>query len=102
MTSAAVSNEMYVILGASGNTGSIIADFLLSKGEKVRVVGRDVERLQRFVSKGAEAFPADMTDAATLTKAFTGAPAAYAILPPLHSREEQEEQSDVIAKGVKE
>ena len=92
----------YVILGATGNTGSIIADFLLSKGENVRVVGRDVGRLQRFVRKGAEAFPADMTDAAALTKAFTGARAAYAILPPLHSREEQEQQSDAIAKGVKE
>jgi uncharacterized protein YbjT (DUF2867 family) len=102
MTSAADSNEVYVILGASGNTASIIADFLLSKGEKVRVVGRDVGRLQRFARKGAEAFPADMTDAAALTKAFTGARAAYAILPPLHSREEQERQSDAIAKGVKE
>jgi len=102
MTSPVVSNPKYVILGASGNTGSIIADFLLSKGENVRVVGRDVGRLQRFVRKGAEAFPADMTDAAALTKAFTGARAAYAILPPLHSREEQERQSDAIAKGVKE
>src|SRR3984957_9814652 len=102
MTPPAVSNTMYVILGASGNTGSIIADFLLSKGQKVRVVGRDVGRLQRFVRKGAEAFPADMTDAAALTKAFSGARAAYAILPPLHSREEQERQSDAIAKGVKE
>src|SRR5580692_11785876 len=102
MTSPVVSNAMYVILGASGNTGSIIADFLLSKGEKVRVVGRDVGRLQRFVRKGAEAFPADMTDAAALTKAFTGARAAYAILPPLHSREEQERQSDAIATGVRE
>jgi uncharacterized protein YbjT (DUF2867 family) len=68
----------------------------------VRVVGRDVGRLQRFVRKGAEAFPADMTDVAALTKAFSGARAAYAILPPLHSREEQEQQSDAIAKGVRE
>ena len=30
MTSSVVSNEMYVILGASGNTGSIIANSLLS------------------------------------------------------------------------
>src|SRR6266481_968397 len=101
-TVAVARDGMYVILGASGNTGSIIADFLLSKGEKVRVVGRDVGRLRRFVRKGAEAFPADMTDAAALTKAFTGARAAYAILPPLHSREEQEQQSDAIAKGAKE
>ena len=62
-----------MILGASGNTGSIIADFLLSKGQKVRVVGREAGRLQRFVRKGAEAFTADMTDATALTKAFSGA-----------------------------
>jgi uncharacterized protein YbjT (DUF2867 family) len=47
MTSPVVSNAMYVILGASGNTGSIIANFLLSKGKEVRVVGRDSGRLQR-------------------------------------------------------
>jgi uncharacterized protein YbjT (DUF2867 family) len=97
-----VSEGMYVILGASGNTGSIIANFLLSKGGRVRVVGRDAERLQGFVRKSAEAFAADMTDAAALTKAFSGARAAYLMLPPLHSREEQERQSDAIAKGVKE
>src|ERR1700731_964308 len=96
------SNAMYVILGASGNTGSIIADFLLSKGKKVRVVGRDAERLQRFVRQGAEAFTGDVSDAAALTKAFSGARAAYLMLPPITSREDQERQSDAIAKAVKE
>ena len=95
-------DAMYVILGSSGNTGSIIADFLLSKGQKVRVVGRDAGRSQRFVRKGAEAFRADVSDAAVLTKAFSGARAAYLMLPPLNSREEQERQSDAIAKAVKE
>ena len=90
----------YVILGASGNTGSIIADFLLKKGRKVRVVGRDAGRLQRFVSKGAEGFRADMTDAAALSKAFRGARAAYVLLPPITSREDQERESDAIAKAV--
>jgi uncharacterized protein YbjT (DUF2867 family) len=98
---AVVKDGKYVILGASGNTGSIIANFLLSKGEKVRVVGRDVGRLQSFVRKGAEAFSADVSDTAALTKAFGGARAAYLMLPPLHSREEQERQSDAIAKAVK-
>ena len=67
---------MYVIMGASGHTGSIIADSLLAKGEKVRVMGRDVGRLERFVRKGAEAVTADVTDAAALTKALAGADAA--------------------------
>jgi uncharacterized protein YbjT (DUF2867 family) len=102
MTSHVVSNEMYVILGASGNTGSIVANFLLSKGKKVRVVGRDSGRLKRFVDKGAEAFTADMSDAAALTKAFSGARAAYLLLPPAKSREDQERESDAIAKAVKE
>jgi len=90
-----------VILGASGNTGSIIANFLLLKGEKVRVVGRDLGRLQRFVQKGAQAFVADASDAALLTKAFSGARAAYLMLPPITSREDQERQSDAIAQAVK-
>ena len=76
MTSSVVSDEMYVILGASGNTGSIVANSLLSAGKKVRVIGRDLGRLQRFVDKGAEAFTADMSNGAALTKAFTGARAA--------------------------
>src|SRR5713226_3870242 len=97
---------MYVILGATGNTGSVISNSLLIKGEKVRVVGRDATRLQRFVRKGAEAFTANVRDAAALTDAFRGARAAYLMLPPSMTsqdyRADQERQSDAISKAVKE
>ncbi len=97
---------MYVILGATGNTGSVISNSLLIKGEKVRVVGRDATRLQRFVRKGAEAFTANVRDAAALTDAFRGARAAYLMLPPSMTsqdyRADQERESDAIAKAVKE
>ena len=73
---------MYVITGATGNTGSVVAERLLAKGEKVRVVGRDPKRLERFTQKGAESFIADATDAGTLTNAFVGAKAVYAMIPP--------------------
>ncbi len=73
---------MIVITGATGNTGKIIAEALLAKGEKVRVLGRSAEKLQPFVTKGAEAFVADVTDEGSLTQAFTGAAAVYAVLPP--------------------
>ena len=99
---AVPTDAMYVILGASGNTGSIIADSLLLRREKVRVVGRDEGRLQRFVRKGAEAFTGDVSDAAALTKAFGGARAAYLMSPPAQSREDQERDSDAIAKAVEE
>jgi uncharacterized protein YbjT (DUF2867 family) len=96
---------MYVVLGATGNTGSVISNSLLLKGEKVRVVGRDAARLQRFVRKGAEAFTANVSDAAALTDAFNGARAAYLMLPPSMTsqdyRADQERESDAIAKAVK-
>jgi len=99
---AGSTDATYVILGATGNTGSIIVDSLLSKGKKVRVVSRDAGRLQLLARKGAEAFTGDVSDAVALTKAFTGARAAYLMLPPITSREDQERESDAIAKGVTE
>jgi uncharacterized protein YbjT (DUF2867 family) len=55
---------------------------LLAEGEKVRVVGRDPQRLEQFTQKGAESFIADATDAGALTNAFAGAKAVYAMIPP--------------------
>jgi uncharacterized protein YbjT (DUF2867 family) len=96
---------MYVVLGATGHTGSIIANTLLLKGERVRVVGREASRLERFVRKGAEGFTANVSDAAALTEAFSGARAAYLMVPPnmtsLDYRADQERESDAIAKAVK-
>jgi uncharacterized protein YbjT (DUF2867 family) len=73
---------MYVITGATGNTGSVVAERLLEAGQKVRVVGRDPKRLEKFTEKGAESFIADATDEGSLTNAFAGAKAVYAMIPP--------------------
>jgi uncharacterized protein YbjT (DUF2867 family) len=60
----------------------VIAERLLEAGQKVRVVGRDPKRLEKFTAKGAEPFIADATDAGALTNAFSGATAVYAMIPP--------------------
>jgi uncharacterized protein YbjT (DUF2867 family) len=73
---------MYVILGATGNTGSRIAENLLAKGQKVRAVGRSADKLAGLVSRGAEPFTGSVDDAAAMTRAFTGAKAVYALIPP--------------------
>jgi uncharacterized protein YbjT (DUF2867 family) len=73
---------MYVILGASGNTGHVVAQKLLSSGKKVRVVGRNSDHLQFLAAEGAEKFVADVTDAQALTKAFQQADSAYVMIPP--------------------
>ncbi len=73
---------MYVVLGASGNTGHVVANNLLAAGQKVRVVGRNSAHLQPLAAQGAETFIADVTDAAALAKAFQQADAAYVMIPP--------------------
>jgi len=73
---------MYAITGATGNTGKLIAEALLSKGKKVRVIGRDAARLKPLVDKGAEAFAGSLDDVAAMTRAFTGVKAVYAMIPP--------------------
>jgi len=95
---------MYVITGATGNTGSLVAEKLLARGEKVRVIGRDAKRLERFTQKGAEAFVADAADAGALTKAFSGAKAAYAMIPPNmgapNVRAYQEQVNDALVSAI--
>jgi uncharacterized protein YbjT (DUF2867 family) len=73
---------MIAIVGASGNTGGVAAERLLASGKKVRAIGRNAGHMEKLTSKGAEAFTADVSDVDALTKAFEGAEAVYAMIPP--------------------
>ena len=96
---------MYVVMGASGNTGHVVAANLLTRGEKVRVVGRNSAHLQPLTSKGAEPFIADASDARALAKAFQGADSAYVMIPPNIASKDPlgyaNRVSDAIAAAVK-
>jgi uncharacterized protein YbjT (DUF2867 family) len=96
---------MYVILGASGNTGHIVAKSLLARGQKVRAVGRNATHLQPLAAIGAEIQVADITDAGALTKAFNKANAAYVMIPPNPSSNDpltySRRASDAIAAAVR-
>jgi uncharacterized protein YbjT (DUF2867 family) len=82
----------------------VTAEKLLARGEKVRVVGRDARRLERFTQQGAEAVIADVTDVGALTKAFSGAKGAYVVIPPNNTasdvRAYQERVSDALASAL--
>ena len=71
---------MYVVIGATGNTGSIVANKLANQGKNVRVVGRNAEHLAQF--KKAEPFVGDVTDKGAMAKALQGAQAVYLMMPP--------------------
>lgn len=73
---------MYVITGATGNTGNPIAHQLLDAGKEVTVISRNKERLSDLVEKGAVPAEGDLADSNFLTETFEGADAVYAVIPP--------------------
>src|SRR5277367_1705498 len=72
---------MIVVTGATGRTGRVVAETLLAKGEKVRVVGRDAKKLAPLVERGAEPFVGSVDDVGSMTAAFEGATGVYLVLP---------------------
>lgn len=91
---------MYVILGATGNTGSVVARKLLDKGKKVRVIGRDNKKLAPFVNRGADAFAADVLDTDALSRAFAGAQGVYVLIPPNMSSPDFRAYQDQVTESI--
>jgi uncharacterized protein YbjT (DUF2867 family) len=98
-------DNMYVVLGASGNTGHVVAKALLSNGQKVRAFGRNASHLQSLAAEGAEIFTGDVTDSGALAKAFQQADSAYVMIPPNTTTKDyrafQDQARDAIANAVR-
>jgi len=96
---------MFVVLGASGHTGAVVANALLDRGQQVRVVSRNAEHLHSLAQRGAEPVAADATNPTAFNNAFKGAEAAYVLIPPNISTNDvrafQERVSDAIAAAVR-
>jgi uncharacterized protein YbjT (DUF2867 family) len=73
---------MIAVMGASGNTGKVVAEELLGRGMKVRAIGRDAGKLQALAARGAETAVGDGSDQGFLARAFAGAESAYTLIPP--------------------
>src|SRR5438477_8209657 len=95
---------MYVILGATGNTGSVVARKLLDKGQRGGVGGRDNKKLAPVVSRRADAIAADVLDTDALRRAFAGAQGVYVMIPPDMTmpdlRAYQDRVTESIAKAL--
>lgn len=73
---------MFAILGATGNTGRIVAEALLAAGEEVRALVRSEDKGAALAAKGAEVRVVDVDDEASLRAGLAGARGAYLLLPP--------------------
>ena len=73
---------MYVVAGASGNTGKVVAETLLAQEKGVRVIVRDAKKGEPWKAKGAEIAVAGLDDVDALRDAHRGDEGAYLLLPP--------------------
>lgn len=73
---------MFVVTGATGNTGSVAAEALLDAGKQVRVVVRSAAKASRLAARGAQVVEANLSDESALIKAFEGAEGVYLLSPP--------------------
>ncbi len=96
---------MYVITGATGNTGKPLTLALLEAGKNVRVISRSADKAADLKAEGAEVFTGDPTDPHFLAEAFNGARAVYAMVPmswnPVSFFDHQKAHIDAIAEAVK-
>jgi uncharacterized protein YbjT (DUF2867 family) len=73
---------MYVVMGATGNTGSVVARRLLAAGKPVRVIVRSADKAAALAKQGAEVAVADLNDDHALAQALRGADGLYSLCPP--------------------
>ncbi|MBH0193458.1 MAG: NAD(P)H-binding protein, partial [Nitrospira sp.] len=95
---------MFVVVGATGNTGSMVVETLLHRKQPVRIVARSAEKGAGWKAKGAEVAVASLDDVLALTKAFEGARGVYLLVPPNYGAEawltDQRVRMDRAAKAV--
>jgi uncharacterized protein YbjT (DUF2867 family) len=73
---------MYVVAGATGNTGSVTAETLLAAGKEVTVIMRSPEKGEPWRVKGATVAVASLDDTLKMKEILSAAEGAYLLTPP--------------------
>lgn len=73
---------MFIVLGATGHVGSVVAETLIAAGEPVTAVTRSAEKAAAWRARGAEAAVCDVRDAAALRAVFRRGRRAFLLNPP--------------------
>jgi uncharacterized protein YbjT (DUF2867 family) len=96
---------MFVIAGVTGHVGSVVAEALLGKGQKIKIIARDAGKAAAWSKKGAEVAVGKLEDQEFLTGALRGAKGFFTLLPPNYQAADfyatQRSTADAIAGAVK-
>ncbi|KAA5825708.1 NAD-dependent epimerase/dehydratase family protein [Algibacter amylolyticus] len=74
-----MSNEISLVTGGNGHLGNNLIRLLLSENKKVRTTIRNINNKEPFKSLDCEVVQADITNRASLKKAFEGVTNLYAV-----------------------
>ncbi len=74
--------SIFVVAGATGHVGSVVASELLAAGHEVRAIVRSVDKAKALASQGAALLAGELNDARFLTRVLRGADGAFLLLPP--------------------
>lgn len=92
----------YLVLGATGQTGSATANALIKQAE-VRVAVRSESKGADWSKRGAEiAIVEDITDVEALAHAFKGVSGAYVMNPPAYASDDLITRSEQVALAIAE
>ncbi|QJB33492.1 NmrA family NAD(P)-binding protein [Chitinophaga oryzae] len=89
------------IIGSLGNVSRPLAATLINKGHQVTLITQDAHKAEQIAAMGAVAAVGSVTDSTFLTTAFTGADAAYTMIPPLAAAENYYGEVAAIATGYR-
>lgn len=92
---------MYIVSGATGHTGSVVAKTLLEKGLPVRVIVHSEGKGKVLKDLGAEVAVADLQDADALTEALKGGTVFYLMNPPAYQSEDQFAELEKVLAAAK-
>src|ERR1700683_312265 len=70
---------VYLITGATGNVGSLVAERLLARGERPRIFVRDADKARARYGDRVDVFIGDLADAKTLAAALAGSDALFLV-----------------------
>jgi uncharacterized protein YbjT (DUF2867 family) len=96
---------MFVVAGVTGHVGSVVAQELLGRSQKIKVIVRDAAKGEAWSKQGAEVAVGSLADQAFLSGALRGAGGFFALLPPnFHAKAilaDQRKTADAITAAVK-
>ena len=75
--------SIYVVAGATGHVGAVVARALLARHIEVRAIVRSEEKGAELKGLGAELRIGSLEDSAFLTEVLTGADGAFLMIPPI-------------------